>query len=204
MSSLSRVFVSKNDIYGDTVLIRGSDASHLTKVMRLGIGDMIQVCDMQRCEYSGKIIGVSKNDVTVKLSGKKVIDTELPFNITVYQALVKGDKFDTVVQKSVELGATSIVPVMCERCIVKYDKKSDKIERYNKIAQSAAAQCGRGIVPLVREPVTFERAIDELSDADCNNGCAFLCYEGDGTVFIGDFIKKKYKCESYSLIIGPE
>ena len=94
-----------------------------------------------------------------------------------------------------------MVPVICERCVVKLDKDSaaKKVARWQKIADEAAKQCGRGILPEVKEPVTFSQAVQLMK----NDDFPFMCYEGDGVVPIKQLLNSK-SAKTYSFIIGPE
>ncbi len=201
MSSKVRVFIPSENISGDKAKIFGSDALHISKVMRLSVGECITVCDMQRNVYNGEIIFVSNDEVDVVLSPLEKKETELPVRVTVYQGIPKGDKFETVIQKSVELGAYRIVPVLCERSISRPDKKSagSKNVRYNKISESAACQCGREIIPEVSLMITFDEMIEEMKK---NDGHTFACFEGEETLKLKDVLAEDIK--DVSFFIGPE
>jgi 16S rRNA (uracil1498-N3)-methyltransferase len=201
MSSVPRIFVPEGSIVNNNVEITGSDAFHLLKVLRLGVGDLILVCDMFRTEYDGVIESVSAEGLTVALGEGKKSSSEFAFEVTLLQGFPKGDKFDTIVQKAVELGVTTIVPVSCERCVSRPDEKSfvKKLERYNKIAVSAASQCGRGIVPKVTSQVNYAQALEAIRNSDAG----FICYEGSKTLHIRDYLGGKTP-KSISFLIGPE
>ena len=191
-----------NDSIPETLSITGSDAHHLAKVLRIRIGENLCISDMRRRLFSGKVISVSEDNVTVAVESVTEDNAEPSVKVTLYQALVKGDKFDTVIQKSVECGVYEIVPVICERCIVKLDAEAceKKVSRWQKIADEAAKQCGRGcILPQVLYPMTFKQAIDRMSD----DAFPFMCYEGDGVIPIKQLLSEK-KSDSYSFLIGPE
>ncbi|OGO86996.1 MAG: hypothetical protein A2Y15_07440 [Clostridiales bacterium GWF2_36_10] len=201
MSSIPRIFITKEIIEGNTVRITGSDAFHLLKVLRLRAGDHIIICNMKRTEFDGVISKVDGEDLFVTLGEGKICSSELPFEVTLYQGIPKGDKFDTIIQKSVELGVTSIVPVLCERCVSRPDDKAfaKKIERLNKIASSASSQCGRGIIPTVKTPVSYKKACEEMQRDDLY----FICYEGSETLHIKNFLEDKNP-NKISFLIGPE
>jgi 16S rRNA (uracil1498-N3)-methyltransferase len=201
MSFVPRIFVPEGSIQDNKVLITGSDAVHLLKVLRLGVGDQILVCDMFRTEYDGVIESKSAEGLTAALIESKKNSSEFPFEVTLYQGIPKGDKLDTIVQKAVELGVTTIVPVICERCVSRPDEKSflKKLERYNKISASAASQCGRGIVPKVTPQVSYAQALSAIKNSDTG----FICYEGTKTLHIRDFLTGKAPA-GISFLIGPE
>ncbi len=200
MSSLTRIYISDPMHEGGKAIITGDDARHLTKVMRIRIGEQILVCDAVEGEYTATVAQIGKDSVEVTLGEYRLMDTEPQCPITVYQCLTKSDKMDGIIQKSVELGATAIIPVMSMRCISHPDEKSlqNKLERWRKIAYFAASQCGRARIPTVGELITYSEACRTIGD-----GLKFLCYEGEGTKHITEIVcKEKYK--SISFIVGPE
>lgn len=202
MSSTPRFFISKSEFNGDTVIIRGTDAGHIYRVLRLREGDRITVCDMQKNIYDGVLTYVSPEEAEATLSGCRPSPAEPPYTVTLYQGMPKGDKLDTIVQKAVELGATEIVPVMCERAVSRPDEKSmdKKLVRLKRIAAEAAKQCGRGTVPEVRPILSYKEMLDRLVSADLH----FICYEGDGTVHCREIITAKENVSSVAFYIGPE
>ena len=195
------MFVPTENIFGSEAVIKGGDAFHISGVMRLGVGDVITVCDMKRNVYDGKLVCVSNEEVRVDLVPLDKTDTELPCNVTVYQGVPKGDKLETVVQKSVELGAVRIVPVLCDRCVSRPDKKgaASKNVRYNKISESAACQCGRMIIPKVDEMITFDEMVSEMK---MSQGKTFVCFEGEDKLRIKDVLPEE--CCDVSFFVGPE
>lgn len=226
---MQRLFVTADSIAGDSILIEGSDAIHISRSLRMAAGDRITVCDMQKHEYVCEISGFTKDTVSLTIIERRDNDTEPPFRAVLYQALPKGDKLDMIVQKAVELGVTEIVPFISERCISRPDRKSasGKIERMRRIAREAAMQCGRGIIPEIRSVISFSEAVRDASAgaagaagvAGVNNGdCAdananaggnvfsFICYEGDGTLPLGRLLRtedgKHY--DEYRFLIGAE
>ncbi|MCQ2423978.1 MAG: 16S rRNA (uracil(1498)-N(3))-methyltransferase [Clostridia bacterium] len=182
------------------ITLTGADAAHVTKSLRMQRGDALTVCDGARREYRGTIVSLG-DTVTVSVSSVSDATTEPPYEAVLYQALVKGDKFDTVVQKAVECGVTAIVPVLTDRCTVRPDEKGlgNKLVRWRRIAAEAAGQCGRGIIPEVREMLTLREAVAEAGRADA----PLFCYEGDGTLPLPQALRRK-DVRTVSLLIGPE
>lgn len=201
MSSKLRVFVPTENISDDKAIIEGSDASHIVRVMRLSVGDEITVCDMKRNVYDATIIAASPDKVVVSLALTSKQDTELPCKVVVYQGVPKGDKLETVIQKSVELGAFRIVPVLCDRSVSRPDKKSaaSKNSRYLKISESAACQCGRTCIPEVSMMMSFDEMVEEMKDF---NGIAFACYEGEEMVRLKEILSEE--CRDVAFFVGPE
>ena len=201
---MPRFFVTSTQIDGNTVTILGEDAHHISRSLRLAVGEQITVCDMSRTEYSCELTDFLPDRVLARILSSKPSDTELPVRVTLYQALPKGDKLDTVIQKAVECGVARIVPFESERCVVrmKADSEGRKIERRQRIAQEAAKQCGRGIMPLIEPTVSFDEMMKRAATADA----VFFCYEGDGTVPIGSLLKSVPVGEGseIALIVGSE
>jgi len=164
-------------------------------------GDPITLCDMRQNEYSCLITAITSDSVTVRVCRVSRSVSEPPCFITLYQAIAKGDKMDTVIQKAVELGACRIVPVRMDRCIAKIapDAEAGKITRWQRISAEAAGQCGRGVIPEVCAPVGFSQAIEWMKGDDIS----FVCYEGDGTRSLCDILESDTP-ERISFLIGPE
>ncbi|MBQ4067146.1 MAG: 16S rRNA (uracil(1498)-N(3))-methyltransferase [Clostridia bacterium] len=184
-----------------TVLILGEDAMHITKSLRMKAGETLCVCDMARREYDCSILSVGE-EVLLSVNSERDCDTEPPYRATLYQALVKGDKFDTVVQKAVECGAYRIIPFISDRCVVRLNKKDceKKVARWQRIAGEAAKQCGRGILPEVGSLLSFDEMLAEASEADI----PLFCYEGESARPLCGALCDAEKHESISLVVGSE
>ena len=152
------------DVPGEDVIITGDDAHHIADVLRMECGEVVAVCDGTGFDHICEIVSVSKNEILLKAKEKQPSQGEPETKVTLYQALLKGDKFEFVIQKAVELGVYKIVPCDSERCVTKIDAKKakSKVERWNKIAESAAKQSGRGIIPKVEMPMTFKQAAEDF------------------------------------------
>ena len=193
---MPRFFIE--DIGEDNILISGNEADHISKSLRMKKGDEITVCDTKGNDYFCVIENIS-NDVTLKILRKEKSKTEPDVNVTIYQAMPKLDKLETIVQKCVELGAVRIVPVLTKRCISRPDEKNmkKKIERLSKISLEAAKQSGRGIIPVVEEMVSFKTAVDRMKEDDIG----IILYEGGGKS-LSDI--SFYKDQNISVLIGSE
>ena len=201
---MPRFFVDRSQIRDGIVTITGDDAFHISRSLRMAAGERITVSDKTEFEYDCELVGFSEV-VTAKIISTRELSTEPNFRATVYQALVKGDKIDTVIQKSVECGASAIRLFESERCIVRKKDDEKKSERRSKIALEAAKQCGRGIVPDVLPTVSFDDALGLASGADIK----IFCYEGDGTLPLRRYLSEQAKAfsgkiPSVSIIIGSE
>ena len=200
MAFIPRIFIGSDSISGGIATVSGSDRNHIINVLRKTAGDSVTVCDMHSNSFEAVIEKIEDDRVILLLGEKKHADSELPFPVTVYQCLPKGEKSDTVVQKAVELGAKEIVFVASERCVARPEEKAfeKRRERMMRISESAAAQSGRSCVPEVRGLISYDEAIKEISA--CGKG--FVCYEGDGTVPLRSLLCGEP--ESMAFLIGPE
>jgi len=190
-------FFTKPDYISDKELkIVGEDVSHISRVLRMSDGDNIIVCDGEGNDYDAVITSISKAEVVAQITGKYVCDAEPCVDVILYQALPKQGKMEYIIQKNTELGVKRIVPVYTKRCVV---KPSDKTERWSKVAESAAKQCGRGIIPEVMPTVSFDEAIKQMSEFDL----ALMPYECEEDVTLKSVLtSSEYK--TISVFIGPE
>lgn len=190
-------FFTKPDFIDDKeIKIVGEDVSHISKVLRMTAGDSIIVCDGEGNDYDAVITSISKTEVVAAITGKYVCDAEPCVNVTLYQALPKQGKMEYIIQKNTELGINKIIPVYTKRCVV---KPTDKTERWTKVAESAAKQCGRGIIPQIMPAVTFDEAVEQMKEYDLAL-MPYECEEDNG-------LKKVLRSADYknvSIFIGPE
>lgn len=206
---MPRFFVRQNQIEDGTIKIIGDDAHHIARSLRMAVGDSLTVCDMQGNQYECEVSDFEEDRaVFVRVLSTSHADTESPCKIRLFQALSKGDKLDTVIQKSVECGVYSVTPFESERCVVRMKDGAEdrKTERRRRIASEAAKQCGRGILPEIEDTLTFSQMIESASQSDV----VLFCYEGDGTLPLGRVINDKLRPNndgsypSVSVIIGSE
>ena len=175
---MPRFFVRKEQIENGFVTILGDDAHHISRSLRMAAGEHITVCDMQKVEYECTLEQFLPDRVLARVDSERKSDTEPPFTACLYQALPKGDKLDSVIQKSVECGVFSITTFNSERCIAKEKgDEENKLRRRNKISLEAAKQSGRGVIPEVNATVSFTEMLTRAAEADIK----LFCYEGDGT-----------------------
>ena len=177
---MPRFFVRADQVQNDTVTILGDDAHHISRSLRMAVGERITVSDMQKNEYLCELCEFLPDRVLARVLEKGKNDTEPPYYAHVLQALPKGDKLDSVIQKAVECGASEITTFESERCIVraKGENEGKKVDRRQRIALEAAKQSGRGILPTVNPTVSFRDALALCGESDL----ALFCYEGDGTL----------------------
>ncbi len=198
---MARFFVSRDDIQGDIVYIRDSDARHIRQVLRMVPGERLTVCDGAGMDYHGHIDAIDKDMIIVKITESEVNRTEPPVEITLYQGIPKSDKMDYIIQKCTELGIRKIVPVLTERTVVKLsaDNSGPKITRWRRIAAEAAKQCQRGRIPDIAEPCGFAVSVEQAS----REGMAIIPYENEKSTGIKSIVDR-YRDGGISILIGPE
>ncbi|MBQ9828184.1 MAG: 16S rRNA (uracil(1498)-N(3))-methyltransferase [Lachnospiraceae bacterium] len=200
---MPRFFIDKNDISEDRVIITGDDVNHIRNVLRMKPGDEISLSDRLGTDYHGIITGFEDGTVTVAVKNSWPSYAELPVKLYLFQALVKGDKMDTVVQKAVELGAYKIVPFSCERAVVRLDaqKAAKKVKRWNAVAEAAAKQSGRALVPEVHDVVSFDEALQMAGELD---KCIIPYEKAEGMESSRKAVYGIRECGSAGIFIGPE
>lgn len=199
---MPKYFTEPENIKDGFIEIFSDEAKHILNVMRMEIGDTLTICDGQSNDYLCRICETGKNCLKAKIEETTRSESEPKTKITLYQGLPKSDKMELIIQKCVEIGVCRIVPVITERAVVKIEKgaKEDKkTERWQKIAESAAKQSGRGIIPAVERPMKFKDAIEEA----VKNGEAIIPYENEKDRGLKEFVKNS-KAENIGIFIGPE
>ncbi len=200
---MSHFFVTSAQIAGDTLTILGDDVNHMKNVLRMRSGEAFTAADENGMFYRCEIDELDKVQVTAKILWKEEGSSELSSKIYLFQGLPKSDKMELIIQKAVELGAYEIVPVSTKRAIVKLDakKEASKIKRWQAIAEGAAKQSGRMLVPQIHEVMTFGEALQMAKALDINV-IPYECAKGmDGTREIFGSIKPGM---SVGIFIGPE
>lgn len=193
---MPKFFTKPGYIDNKELRIVGEDVSHISKVLRMSAGDNIIVCDGEGNDYDAVITSISKTEVVAEITGKYVCDTEPCVDVALYQALPKQGKMEYIIQKNTELGINKIIPVYTKRCVV---RPSDKTERWTKVAESAAKQCGRGIIPQVMPAISFDEALRQMKEYDL----ALMPYECEEESKLKTVLRSsEYK--SVSIFIGPE
>ena len=205
---MPRFFVQRGQIEAGTVTLLGDDAHHISRSLRMAAGERITVCDMQKTEYECELTDFLPDRVLARVLSERPSDTEPPFHAHVFQALPKGEKLDSVIQKAVECGASELTVFESERCVARVKEAADakKTERRQRIALEAAKQSGRGIIPTVHSAMRFPEAIKRAAEADL----ALFCYEGDGAASLSATLKSAKKAlqektyPTVSVVIGSE
>ncbi len=195
-----RFFVSPEDLSAMELTLTGENAQH-AKVLRLKCGEEVLVCDGQGQECLCEIISVSGGELALSVKDRRESGTEAKVRVSIYMAFPKADKLEHVIQKATELGAWEVVAFPSARCVSRPDEKSlkKKLERWQKIAASAAEQSGRGRIPQIRCLNSFQTALKEAAHADK----ALMFYENEQAVTLKMALSSSDYC-TVSLLTGPE
>lgn len=200
---MHKFFVMPEQIGEKAIYINGPDCNHIVRVLRLKIGEEILVKDRQGTDYYCIIESSSPEEVICRIVDICRGASELPVKISLFQGLPKQEKMEWIIQKGVELGVSEIYPIAMKRCVQKLDTKTaaKKVERWNKIAESAAKQSGRSIVPQVHLPMSFKEATQKLEAyAD-----VFVPHEdAKGIQHTRESLKEIKKGSEIAFVIGPE
>lgn len=200
---MPKFFTARENIKDTTLIIDNEDANHIRKVLRLNVGDEITVCDGRGIDYQVSISEIGKTEIVCDIISQEKCDTEPGIEITLYQGLPKAAKMDYIIQKNTELGISRIVPAKLSRCVVKLEDKyaeDKKTQRWQKIANEAAKQSGRGVIPEVSDPMTVDEIIDAVKDCDL----VFIPYECEEGTRLCDVVGENPDAKRISFIIGPE
>jgi len=202
---MQRYFIKNDQLVNDQAIIIGDDVHHISNVMRANVGDHIILCACDKKSYLVEITHLGKIEIKVKVVETREENVELPIFVSIAQGITKGDKFDLVLQKATECGASAFLPVAMKRSVAKIDEKkaSKKILRWQKIAMEAARQSHRQVVPHVHMPVDMKGLISMAAEYDV---CLFA-YEGycDNSQYgLADAISKFESGMRVLILIGPE
>ena len=203
------IFVNKNSINNNKIKIVANDDNynHLINVLRIKINEKV-LCSIypyaSSFDYLCKIVNIYKESVVLQIC-EEIENRELSIKINLYQGISKFDKLEFVIEKAVELGVNKIIPLETKYCVAKLndDKLEKKLDRFNKIAKSAAEQSKRSIVPSVEKPINFNNLLNSI---ESNN--TLLFYENaKGVTYTKECIHKKINVndiKEINVIIGPE
>ena len=199
---MRRIFIS--DLLKENITITGPDAHHLSRVMRSKEGDHIVVADDEGRVGEYVMTGFTENSVELKLVTYIDENTESNVEITLAQCLPKGDKLELITQKATELGINSIVPLTSDNCVVRYDAKKAKTKRdkWQKIANEAGKQCGRGRLPEVEEVQPLKQWLKEMAPHQ-DDVALCMCYENEEQTGIKEFLANCSQ-KRFAVVIGPE
>ncbi len=200
--TMHRFFVSPQAIRDSRVVLRGTIVHQIRDVLRMHPGDEIMLLDNSGWAYRAELVTVDRDAVRGRVVDKWRLETEPQAHITLYQGLLKGQKFDLVLQKGTELGMTAFIPVLASRCIVgSVDDVSDaRVDRWQKIIVEAAEQAGRASLPGLSAPMLFTQACDCAAQV----GLSLIPWEGEHSRGLREALQGVPKSKEVNLFIGPE
>ncbi|MBQ9699292.1 MAG: 16S rRNA (uracil(1498)-N(3))-methyltransferase [Lachnospiraceae bacterium] len=196
-------FVSPEQIDSEYVYITGSDVNHIKNVLRMKVEEELLISNGKDKDYVCQIESIDDDEIKARIVDVPYEGTELPCKIYLFQGLPKADKMEMIIQKAVELGVYSVIPVATKRCVVKLDDKKQeaKIKRWQAISESAAKQSRRGIIPEVGKVMSFKEAIKMASAMDL----AVIPYENfKDMVETGKAMSGVTGAKDIAIFIGPE
>ena len=201
---MSKFFVKEEQIKENQIIIKGQDVNHIKKVLRAKIGDELQICNSKTKEnFLCDIEKINNEDIICNIKQKIEEKVESNVEVTIFQGLPKGDKMEYIIQKSVELGVYDIIPVEMKRCVVKLDEKdkNKKITRWQKISEVAAKQCGRDIIPEIKEIINIKKLCNLIESYDI----VLVAYENEKENTLKEeikLIKENTKYDNNKIKIG--
>lgn len=202
---MPKFFIQASQMQDDKITLIGEDVNHIANVLRKQIGDEINICNIVTSEnYLCQIKDISKEKIECNVIKKLQSEAEPNTEITIFQGLPKAEKMELIIQKCTELGAKAFVPVEMERCVVKLDSKTQakKIERWQKIAETAAKQSGRDTVPTVEKLINLQKVCNLIQKYDI----LLLAYENEKNTTLKQVLKQIDKKQNLKIgiIIGAE
>ncbi len=202
---MPKFFVKENQVNNNKITILGTDVNHIKNVLRLQLNENIQICNSDNQEnYLCKIKDISDEQIKCDVLEKIEETVEPRVKVTIFQGLPKSDKMELIIQKSVELGVYSIAPVDMGRCIVKLNEKDKlkKIDRWQKISEVAAKQCGRDIIPQISNVTTVKEICSTIDDYDM----IIVAYEKEKQNVLKNELKeiKQKGFKKIGFVVGPE
>lgn len=193
--------INEND---KSVIITGTDVNHIKNVLRMKVGEELAVSNgVDGREYRCGILELEEERIVCELRFIKEDAVELPVKVTLFQGLPKADKMELIIQKAVELGVAEIVPVATKRCVVKLDDKkaASKVTRWQSIAEAAAKQSKRGIIPQVLPVQSFKLALKQAAEMDVR----LIPYElASGMEHTRELLGNLKPGQRVAVFIGPE
>jgi 16S rRNA (uracil1498-N3)-methyltransferase len=195
-------FVERSSKNSDGYVIEGKDYNHIKNVLRMKEGEKLLVsCDGKSdlCE----IVSIDNESVNLRIISENFNDTELPIEITLFQGLPKSDKFELIIQKTVELGVKDIYPVEMKNCVVKLDekKKDSKVARWQSISEAAAKQSKRNVIPKINNVTNIKKLSELINDYDL----LLVPYENeDGMKATLKVLKEIKEGMKIGIVSGPE
>ena len=196
---MPRFFMAGTNLAGGIAVLRGRDAEHL-RVLRLRPGEEITICDGEGTDYQCRLLSCDKEQAEAEVLEVRRCPAEPSVAVSVLCALPKGDRTDYIIQKCVEAGASEISFFISGRCVARPDNPEKKLERWQRIAEEAAKQSGRGIIPHVGWVADFAGALDAAVKKDL----ALFLYETGEREALDQVLEANKEIKTAALITGPE
>jgi 16S rRNA (uracil1498-N3)-methyltransferase len=199
---MHRFFVSPQAIRDNRVVMRGTVVHQIRDVLRMNPGDEFVLLDNSGFAYRAEIVTIDRDVLRGRVVEKWKLETEPTARITLYQGLLKGQKFDWVLQKGTEIGIAAFVPVLAARCIVGSldDVSAARMERWERIVVEAAEQAGRAALPHIGAAMLFANACEYAA----RGGLSLIPWEGERSRGLRDALQDVPKSKEINLFIGPE
>ncbi len=199
---MQQIFINQSVKEQEIFTVAGDDARHLSQVLRMRAGETLRVSTQAGDNYLCEIVALNKAEVTLRVL-EKMASTELEKRIYLFQAIPKGDRMETVIEKAVELGVYEIIPVEMKYCVVKLDdkKKASRLKRYQSIAEAAAKQSKRSSIPQIHDFMSYAEAVAYARQCDV----CIVPYEcAEGMEATKRVLAQMAEATSISIMIGPE
>ena len=202
---MQKFFVEENQIKDNKIIITGTDVKHISNVLRMEKGEKIQVCDKDNMKnYIVQIEEINLDNIKTNIIEEIQTSIESNVEIDLYQGLPKADKMELIIQKTTEIGIYKIIPIDMVRCVVKLDEKDakKKIERWQKIAEGAAKQSKRDIIPQIENKIKLKEVIDKIKDYDI----FIVAYEEEINRSLKTILRDIKNKSNYKIgiLVGPE
>ena len=195
---MHKIFIQQKILAGK-IKITGEDFKHI-KALRLNPKDKIIICDGNQKDYFCEIKNIDHESAILFINNIQNSQTEPPKKIILFQAIPKSDKFEFIIQKSIELGVNKIIPVITDFCDIKKNPSENKFLRWKKIAKSAAEQSGRGIIPEISNTINFSQAVLTAKNFDLN----IIAHEKTNISIKKILSQDLNQKNSIGIFIGPE
>ena len=196
-------FVEEQQVRGERIVITGSDVNHIVNVLRMKPGEKVRVSDSAEHAFFCHVEELSQDEVWLHIDEQDELGTEFAHKVYLFQGLPKGDKMELIIQKAVELGVSEIIPVAMKNCVVKLDEKKAvaKVKRWQAIAESAAKQSKRTVIPEVAMPISWKEAVRRAKELDIT----LVPYENErGMQATREIMQGIPDGASIGVMIGPE
>ena len=205
---MPKFFVTEEQVNDEKIKIIGQDVKHIKNVLRKKVGNELMICNTStKKDYLSEIISIEENCIECKIKEQIENKVESNIKVSILQGLPKADKMELIIQKSVELGVYEITPIEMKRCVVKLNEKDKikKIDRWQKISEVAAKQCGRNIIPNINQIINLKNVCNLFDKYDI----VLVAYENENKNTLKnelEKIKQKYNNREIKIgvIIGPE